>query len=282
MGGPVNWQFCKMHGAGNDFIVLDLRNGRAPPTAEQCRLLANRHLGIGCDQILTVELPRTEGALAAYRIFNADGSASGQCGNGARCVAEWLRRAGITGTDNFLLDSPNGTHAAQRFGTGDWQVAMGYPEFAPAHIPLVGVDAGQPDYTFTLADGTRIEAGAVSMGNPHAVIDVAAVDAAPVATWGRGLQDSGHFPESVNVGFAEVVDSAHIRLRVYERGAGETLACGSGACAAAVWLMHRGRVGREVAVEMRGGTLRIHWPGDADQVLMRGPAIFVFAGEWIA
>jgi len=278
-GRPVNWRFSKMHGAGNDFIVLDLRNGRAPPAAEECRWLADRRLGIGCDQILTIEPPRTHGALAAYRIFNADGSASGQCGNGARCVAEWLVRAGMVPVDDFVLDSPVGTHAVKRLGAGEWQVAMGRPDFAPARIPLVGVDAEQPGYTFTLADGTRIEAGALSMGNPHAVVEVAAVDCAPVATWGRSLQETEYFPESVNVGFAEVIDSAHVRLRVFERGAGETLACGSGACAAAAWLMRRGRVARAVAVEMRGGTLRIHWPGDADDVLMRGPATFVFEGH---
>jgi len=272
--------FSKMHGAGNDFIVLDLRDGRAPPSIDECRALADRRLGVGCDQILTIEPPRTHGALAAYRIFNADGSASGQCGNGARCVAAWLARAGATPADGFVLDSPNGSHMVKCLGAGDWQVAMGRPEFAPARIPLIGVDTEQPSYTFILADGTRMAAGAVSMGNPHAVIEVAAVDSAPVAAWGRGLQESAYFPESVNAGFAEVIDSAHVRLRVFERGAGETLACGSGACAAAAWLMRRGRVAREVAVEMRGGTLRIHWPADAAELVMRGPAAFVFEGHW--
>jgi len=272
------WRFSKMHGTGNDFIVLDLRDGREPPSPAQCRMLADRHLGVGCDQILTIEPPRSAQALAAYRIFNADGSASGQCGNGARCVAAWLVRAGAAG-GRFVLDSPARSHAVEDLGNGRFQVSMGTPVFTPQQIPLSGFDAVQSSYRLTLPDGLSFDAGALSMGNPHAVIEVAAIASTPVEHWGAALQRSDWFPESVNVGFAEVINSRHIRLRVFERGTGETLACGSGACAAVVALVRRGRVAREVDVEMRGGVVQIIWPTDESEVIMRGPAVFVFAGE---
>jgi len=275
----TNWQFSKMHGAGNDFVVLDLRDGRAPPTPAQCRMLADRHTGIGCDQILTIEPPRTAHALAAYRIFNADGSTSGQCGNGARCVAAWLVRVGAA-RGAFMLDSPSGTHAVEDLGNAWFQVSMGRPVLTPELIPLVGFTTARTSYPLTLADGAALEAGIVSMGNPHAVIEVAAIASAPVEIWGPALQRSQYFPESVNVGFAEVIDSRHIRLRIFERGAGETLACGSGACAAAVALIGRGRVSRELDVEMPGGTVRIAWPDSGAEVIMRGPAVFVFEGNY--
>jgi len=275
----ANWRFSKMHGAGNDFVVLDLRDGRAPPTPAQCRALADRHTGVGCDQILTIEPPRSAQALAGYGVFNADGSRSGQCGNGARCVAAWLVRAGVA-SGAFVLDSPSGTHAVENLGGGWFQVGMGHPVWVPERIPLAGFTTVQASYPLTLADGITLEAGIVSMGNPHAVIEVAAIAEAPVETWGQALQRSEYFPESVNVGFAEVIDSHHIRLRVFERGVGETLACGSGACAAAVSLMCRGRALREVDVTMPGGTVQIVWPGDDAEVIMRGPAVFVFEGEW--
>jgi len=274
----LNWRFSKMHGAGNDFVVLDLRGGRAPPSPAQCRALADRHTGVGCDQILTIDPPHTARALAAYRIFNADGSSSGQCGNGARCVAAWLVRAG-TASGRFVLDSPSGTHAVEDLGNGQFQVSMGKPILTPEQIPLSGFSSAQTSYSLTLPDGTALEAGAVSMGNPHAVIEVAAIAAAPLGTWGPALQSSDYFPESVNVGCAEVIDSGHIRLRIFERGAGETLACGSGACAAAVALIQRDRVSRELDVQMPGGSVQIVWPGDEAEVIMRGPAVFVFEGE---
>jgi len=276
---PLNWRFSKMHGAGNDFIVLDLRNGHEPPTPAQCRALADRHLGVGCDQILTIDPPRTPHALAAYRIFNADGSTSGQCGNGARCVAAWLVRAGAA-CGRFVLDSPGGSHAVKDLGNGWFQVSMGTPILTPELIPLTGFETAQSSYPLTLADGTALDAGAVSMGNPHAVIEVETIASAPVERWGPALQRSHWFPESVNVGFAEIINARHIRLRVFERGVGETLACGSGACAAAVALIRRGRIGREVDVQMPGGTVQIAWPDDDAEVIMRGPAVFVFEGEF--
>jgi diaminopimelate epimerase len=273
-------RFTKMHGAGNDFVVLDLRGGAAPPDADRCRSLADRHTGVGCDQILTIEQADQPGAVARYRIWNSDGSASQQCGNGARCIAAWLERHGAAGPGEFLLDSPAGRHAVASLGDGRYRIAMGVPEFEPARIPLHGFAAAQDRYALDV-DDTLLAFGAVSMGNPHAVIEVDDVDAAPVASIGARLQASRAFPQSANIGFAQVVSNDRIRLRVYERGAGETLACGSGACAAAAVLMRRGRVAREVTVALAGGELRIAWPDDAAPLTMAGPAAFVFEGEWI-
>lgn len=270
-------RFTKMHGAGNDFVVLDLRGDAPPPDADLCRALADRHTGVGCDQILTVEPPRVAGALARYRIWNADGSASQQCGNGARCVAAWLVRAGV-GADDFVLESPAGLHGVTRQGT-DYRIAMGVPEFVPARIPMAGVDAAQPLYTLAVEGIDTLAFGAVSMGNPHALVEVDDVDAADVEGIGRALQASSWFPESVNVGFAQVVAADRIRLRVFERGVGETRACGSGACAAVAVLARRGRTGRNVAVSLPGGTLHIDWPADDVTLSMAGPAAFVFEGE---
>jgi diaminopimelate epimerase len=278
-------RFTKMHGAGNDFVVLDRRHEPAPLDAALCRALADRHTGIGCDQILTVEPPRSVGAAAAYRIWNADGSPSQQCGNGARCIAAWVLRDSVALdperclADHFELDSPAGTHSVDVLDLHHYRIAMGRPILAPARIPLRGFDAPQAGYALPL-DGGTVVVGAVSMGNPHAVIDVDDVDAAPVVDLGPALQRHPAFPESVNVGFAQVVARDRIRLRVYERGVGETLACGSGACAAAVVLMRRDRVDRDIAVELPGGTLRIAWPDDDATVSMSGPAAFVYEGEW--
>ena len=274
-------RFSKMHGAGNDFVVLDLRDGGPPPDAALCRALADRHTGVGCDQILTIEPPRTPDAVAAYGIWNSDGSPSRQCGNGARCVAAWLRRDGAASSTRFLLDSPAGSHVVDDLGEGRFRVALGVPGFEPAEVPLAGFDTCADRYQLDV-DGTRIEFGAVSMGNPHAVIEVEDLDIAPVRTLGPRLQRQRAFPDSANIGFAQVLDRSHVRLRVYERGAGETRACGSGASAAAAVLMRRGRVERAVDVALPGGTLRIEWPRDDAELTMAGPAAFVFEGEWIA
>ncbi len=276
---PAALRFSKMHGAGNDFVVLDLRGAKAPPSPSLCRALADRHAGVGCDQILTIEDPRGA-AVASYRIWNADGSPAQQCGNGARCVAAWVVRDGAARGDAFELDSPAGTHAVEALGEGRYRVAMGVPQFAPQAIPLAGFGEAQDEYAIEL-DGAPVRFGAASMGNPHAVIEVVDVDAAPVAALGAALQRDAAFPQSANVGFAEVVARDRIRLRVYERGVGETLACGSGACAAVAVLARRGRVGRDVAVSLPGGELRIAWPGDTAQVTMAGPTRFVFEGEWL-
>lgn len=270
-------RFAKMHGAGNDFAVIDCRDGMTLPDAGQIRRMGDRHFGIGFDQLLTVEAPVTTGAVASYRILNQDGSFAGQCGNGARCVAHWLVRRGITDAPEFELDSPAGVISVRRIGN-DYALGMGHPRFAPAQIPLLA-ESEALQYFLPL-DGATHAFSAVSMGNPHAVFRVDSVLDAPVERWGKAVQAALVFPEGVNVGFAEVLDRGNIRLRVYERGVGETLACGSGACAAAVSLMRQGLVARTLAVHLPGGTLMIDWPDDAAPVTMTGPAIWVYDGEW--
>ena len=275
--GPVS-RFSKMHGAGNDFVVLDLRGGRTPPTPQQCRVLGDRHRGVGCDQILTIEDADDVAVVARYRIWNSDGSASQQCGNGARCIAAWLVRDGAVQDDSFLLDSPAGRHAVTNLGEGHFRIAMGVAEFAPPRIPLHGFERAER-YALNF-DGEPLQFGAVSMGNPHAVIEVDDVDSAPVERIGPWLQRQPAFPESVNVGFAQVVSRDRVRLRVVERGAGETLACGSGACAAAAVLMRRGRIDRAVSIVLPGGELHIAWPHDSATLSMSGPTAFVFEGSF--
>ncbi|MEO6138524.1 MAG: diaminopimelate epimerase [Luteimonas sp.] len=272
-------RFSKMQGAGNDFVVIDLRQGQAPPTPQQCRALANRHTGIGCDQVLTIEPPRSAHSVASYRIWNADGSNAGQCGNGARCIAAWLVREGSASTSSFVLDSPTGTHEVCRLDD-EYLIAMGIPRFAPQEVPMDGFETPHDDYALDVL-GTQWHVGAVSMGNPHALIEVDDLAAAPVATLGSALQAHAAFPQSVNVGFAQVVARDRIRLRVHERGVGETLACGSGACAAAAILMRRGQVDRAVTVELPGGNLRISWHDDNAPLTMTGPATFVFEGDYL-
>lgn len=270
-------QFSKMHGAGNDFVVLDCRENTKLPSTEIIRLMGNRHFGIGFDQLLIIEPPQTANAIASYRIINQDGSFAQQCGNGARCIAHWLVLRGLTQTPEFSMDSPAGlihvTHA-----NGLYTLAMGQPRFAPEQIPLL---AEQESVNYQLPlEGQIIEFSAVSMGNPHAVIRVENCFDAPVEHWAKFVQAAKVFPDGVNVGFAEVVTRQHIRLRVYERGVGETLACGSGACAAAVSLIRLGLVERQLDVHLPGGILRIEWNSDDADVLMTGPAKLVYEGEW--
>ena len=274
-------RFSKMHGAGNDFVVIDLRDGTPPPDVALASRLADRHTGVGCDQILTIEAPRSPGAVAAYGIWNADGSPSGQCGNGARCVAAWLVRDGSASGARFVVDSPVGRHEVENVGDGRYAIAMGVPRFDPADVPLVGLTAAGDQFALDLEVGS-VAFAVVSMGNPHAVIEVPDVAAADVAGIGPALQRSPAFPQSVNVGFVQVLAPDHVRLRGFERGVGETLACGSGACAAVAALVRRGRIGREATVSLPGGDLRIRWPDDRAEVIMAGPAAFVFEGEWQA
>lgn len=271
-------RFCKMHGAGNDFVLIDLR-AAMPPDHETLRALADRHRGIGCDQIIgIVSSPRKE-CVAGYTIWNADGTPAQQCGNGARCVAAWLLRDGAAQGPRFHLDSPAGVVAVEACADGSFALDLGVPEFAPARIPLHGFDQA-PEYALQVA-GEQLRLGAVSMGNPHALMVVDAIAAAPVARVGAALQAQHVFPDNVNVGFAQILSPGAIRLRVYERGVGETLACGSGACAAVAILVRQGRVDRQVQVDLPGGMLDICWPDDAAPVRMRGPAAFVFEGEWL-
>lgn len=277
-GASRRLRFCKMHGAGNDFVILDLRDGASPPGAALARALGDRHTGVGFDQLIAVERSDRPGCVARYRIWNADGSPAQQCGNGARCVAAWLVRDGAASPPRFVLDSPAGAIAVDALPDGRYALDMGRPVFAPARIPF-RADAEAVEYALDI-DGETVRFAALSMGNPHALIEVDDLDAAPVHRLGPALQRRPEFPESVNVGFAQVLAPGRIRLRVYERGAGETLACGSGACAAVVALVRRGRVERRVSVALPGGTLDIDWPADDAPVRMAGPAAFVFEGEW--
>jgi len=277
MNAVAPLRFTKMHGAGNDFVVIDLRGGQPLPTADQVRALGNRHTGIGFDQLLGIQDSGREDCIAGYRIWNIDGSLAEQCGNGARCVAAWLRRDGLAAGARFRLDSPAGPIEVEHRGGDRYALGMGRPVFEPAAVPLL-VEAEAARYTLALERG-QARFGAVSMGNPHAVIEVPSATDADVARLGPELQARPEFPEGVNVGFAQVLARDHIRLRVFERGAGETLACGSGACAAVAVLVRQGRLDRQVQVELPGGTLEITWPSDEDAITMAGPTAFVFEGE---
>jgi diaminopimelate epimerase len=271
--------FSKMHGAGNDFVVLDLRHGRPAPDARLARALGDRHTGVGFDQLLTIEDTTAAGCVARYRIWNQDGSAAQQCGNGARCVAAWLLRDGAAQPPVFRLDSPAGVVEVECLADGGFELQLGVPDFRPARIPLKAVYE-QAEYAANIA-GATLRFGAVSMGNPHAVVVVDDLAATPVAPLATALQASGLFPDGVNVGFAQVLDRNHIRLRVFERGTGETLACGSGACAALAVLVRQGRSDRAARIELPGGMLDIAWLVDDAPVRMAGPAAFVFEGEWL-
>ena len=271
--------FSKMHGAGNDFVLLDLRGGRAAPDAATVRAIADRHTGVGFDQMLAVVDPKRRGSVAGYLIWNSDGSAAQQCGNGARCVAAWLVRDGAASAGTrFTLDSPAGPIEVECLPDGRYALDMGKPDFVPAHIPFRSTEQ-RAKYDWRERE-TTLRFGAASMGNPHALVEVEDVARAPVAAQATALQHSGLFPQGVNVGFAQVLSREAIRLRVVERGVGETLACGSGACAAVAILVRQGKVDRRVDVQLPGGTLTIEWPDDAATIRMSGPAAFVFEGEW--
>lgn len=271
-------QFTKMHGAGNDFVVIDATRTPFAPTPALLRRLTDRRFGVGCDQVLVIEPPSTPDVDFNYRIFNADGSESGQCGNGSRALARYVREAGLSAKDRIRVRTSTSVLELSRAGEGLYTVDMGAPRLEPAAIPFQAA-ARALRYTLTLGGGDSVEIGAVSMGNPHAVLRVDAVETAPVAQLGRALQGHPAFPQSVNVGFLQVVSRERARLRVYERGVGETLACGSGACAAAVIGQLWGLLGDDVEMELRGGTLRIRWQGEGQPVLMTGPAETVFRGE---
>ena len=271
-------RFTKMHGLGNDFVVLDAINQNFVPTPAQARFLADRHFGIGCDQLLVVEKTSTPGVDFRYRIFNADGGEVEQCGNGARCFVRFVHEQGLTDKREIRVETQSGLIAPRLEADGQVTVNMGAPRFQPAEIPFDSqTDAAVQSLD---VDGARIEISAVSMGNPHAVQVVADVDSAPVAEQGPRIESHPRFPRRVNAGFMQVVDRHAIRLRVYERGAGETLACGTGACAAAVAGIRRGLLDSPVRVSMRGGELSITWAGaSSDPVLMTGPATTVFTSE---
>ena len=270
-------KFSKMHGLGNDFVVLDGIRQSVSLTPEQLRLLGERHFGVGCDQILLVEKPGRPDVDFRYRIFNADGGEVEQCGNGARCFVRFVHDQGLTDKREIRVETMKGIIGPRLEDDGNITVDMGVPIFAPAQIPFVSTsdDVIQP-----LAVGdTEIAITAVSMGNPHAVQVVADTTTAPVEQQGPLIESHPRFPQRVNAGFMQILDRHAIRLRVYERGAGETLACGTGACAAVVAGIARGLLDSPVRVETRGGELNIAWQGTGTPVLMTGPAVTVFTGE---
>ena len=270
-------KFTKMHGAGNDFVVLDGVRQPLYLTPEQLRLLADRHFGVGCDQILLVEKSQNPAVDFRYRIFNADGGEVEQCGNGARCFVRYVHDHKLTSKREIVVETKNGLISPRLAEDGRVTVNMGAPVFEPARIPFVS-DSDAPVQTLDV-NGASIEIGAVSMGNPHAVQVVADVEAAPVNTQGPLIEHHPRFPKRVNAGFMQIVDRTHIKLRVYERGAGETLACGTGACAAVVSGIRRGLLDETVHVATHGGNLSISWAGGQSPVMMTGPAVTVFEGE---
>lgn len=270
-------QFTKMHGLGNDFVVFDTFQQAIDLTPEQVRFLADRHFGIGCDQVLVLGRAQTPDVDVSYRIYNADGGEVAQCGNGARCAASYLHDHGLVSKDEIVAETSNGILTLYTEGDGLVRVNMGVPRFEPKDIPI---DTDDRVAHYRLSAGQAgLEAAILSMGNPHAVIIVDNVEQAPVQVLAPQVQQDALFPEGVNVGFMQIVDKSHIRLRVYERGAGETLACGSGACAAVVAGCQDGLLQGTVDVELRGGNLAITWRGEGEPVWMTGPAATVYEGR---
>jgi diaminopimelate epimerase len=270
-------RFTKMHGLGNDFVVLDGIRQRVELSRTQLRQLADRHFGVGCDQILLVERAQHAENDFRYRIFNADGGEVEQCGNGARCFVRFVREQGLTTKRSIRVETMAGVIEPRLQDDGNVTVDMGPPRFAAAEIPFVG-DTGPAVQALRL-DGAPIEISTLSMGNPHAVQVVSSVDDAPVDTQGPMLERDARFPAGVNAGYMQILDRHDVRLRVWERGAGETLACGTGACAAAVAGIRRGLLDSPVRVAMRGGILTIAWE-DGGPVMMTGPSASVFEGAW--
>ncbi|MCX8049341.1 MAG: diaminopimelate epimerase [Methylohalobius sp.] len=270
-------KFTKMHGLGNDFVVIDATHRPVLLTQAHIQRLADRHFGVGCDQVLVVEPPPDKSVDFRYRIFNADGTEVFQCGNGARCFARFVRAKGLIERDLIRVATAAGRMTLELEEGGHVRVEMGMPQFAPEAIPLA-VHEEMPEYQVKIGEENYCF-GAVSLGNPHAVIWVPEVKTAPVAEVGAALGSHRLFPQGVNVGFGQVISSRRIRLRVFERGVGETLACGSGACAAVVIGMEQGLVRSPTVVELPGGELRVTWNGRGSQVTLSGPAEFVFEGE---
>jgi len=268
--------FTKMHGAGNDFVVFDGVNRSIVLSAQQIRRLADRRFGIGCDQVLLVEPPISPGADFRYRIFNADGGEVEQCGNGARCFARFVHDRGLTTKTEIAVDTLGGRIFPRLERDGMVTVDMGAPRFEPAAVPFQA-ECQAIVYDLKVGD-QHVSISALSMGNPHAVQIVADVDRAPVATQGPLIERHPRFPRGVNAGFMQVLDRHQIRLRVYERGVGETLACGSGACAAVVAGRLQNLLDETVTVRLPGGTLRVSWAGQGEPVWLAGPATTVYEG----
>ena len=269
--------FTKMHGVGNDFVVFDAPADESLLQPERLRGLADRRTGIGFDQALVLGSARHAGSDVSYRIFNADGDEVEQCGNGARCIAALLHERGAVRNGAVTLDSPAGIVRARIEVAGLVSVDMGVPDFSPAALPF-DAEGEAERYTLEVA-GRSVDIGAVSLGNPHAVLEVADVGSAPVGTLGPAIERHPRFARRVNVGFVEITSRSTVRLRVYERGAGETLSCGTGACAAVAVGRRRGQLEAEVRVSVRGGELRVNWTGIGEHIWLTGPTAISYAGH---
>jgi len=269
-------KFTKMQGAGNDFVVIDAINQQVELAPDRIRRIADRHFGVGCDQLLLIERARTPGTDFYYRIFNADGGEVQHCGNGARCFLRYVRDHRFTDKTQIKVETLSGVIVPKLESDGQVTVDMGAPEFEPVRIPFL---AQQPALTYRIeVGGNSVEVSALSMGNPHAVQVVANVEQAPVSIEGPLIEHHPSFPQRTNAGYMQVVERHHVKLRVWERGAGETLACGTGACAAVVAGIARGLLDSPVKVATRGGSLTIAWAGAGLPVMMTGPAESVFEG----
>jgi diaminopimelate epimerase len=269
-------QFTKMHGTGNDFVVIDLITQRYRLRSRDIRTLADRHFGVGCDQVLVVEAPHTPQADFRYRIYNADGKEVEQCGNGARCFARFVREKKLTCKTLISVETAAGPIELRVHPENEVEVNMGAPVFEPEDIPFTAQSRAE-SYPLQV-DGQELSVGAVSMGNPHAVLRVDSTEEAAVERLGPLIESHPDFPQRVNVGFMQVLSQREIKLRVYERGVGETLACGTGACAAVVFGISRGWLSESVTVVVAGGKLSISWAGEGQPVLMTGPTAVVFEG----
>lgn len=270
-------EFTKMHGLGNDFMVIDAIHQSVALSAPQIRALADRHFGVGFDQLLLVESATTAGIDFRYRIYNADGGEVAQCGNGARCFMQFVHEQGLTDRPLVRVETLHTVLELVRRPDGRITVNMGIPEFEPAAIPF---SAPERSSRYPLeVNGQTLEIGAVALGNPHAVLRVTDVDSAPLAELGPRIEQHPRFPQRVNAGFLQIVDRSTVRVRVYERGAGETLACGSGACAAVVIGRLWGELDEQVRVRLSGGELAIDWSGEGCPVMMTGPATTVYQGR---
>jgi diaminopimelate epimerase len=270
-------QFTKMHGAGNDFVVIDATREPFRPSRNFLARLADRHFGVGCDQVLVVEPPAVADIDFDYRIYNRDGSESGQCLNGSRAFARFVRDQGLSQRNPLRVRTLTSTLELLMLDSGEVRVNAGVPRLNPADVPFAAAQRA-PRYALTVG-GETVEIAAVSMGNPHAVLEVNDVESATVERLGAALQAHAAFPQQANVGFLQIVNRERARLRVNERGSGETLACGSGACAAAVAGRLWGKLGNKVAMDMRGGVLTIEWAGEGEPVFITGPVETVFKGE---
>ncbi|HDV5710197.1 TPA: diaminopimelate epimerase [Legionella pneumophila] len=274
-------KFTKMHGLGNDFIVLDGVNQSIQLTVEQIQKLANRHTGIGFDQCLLIESSQTEGIDFNYRIFNADGQEVGQCGNGARCIALFARYYGLTTKNKLTVATKTTLMDLIINEDNSVSVNMGVPRLAPGEIPLLA-DRQSPEYSLELNNGNTVNLHAISVGNPHAVLLVDNIDTAPVNSLGQQISFHPQFPEQVNVGFMQIVNHEKINLRVYERGCGETIACGSGAVAAAAIARLFYNLSDKITVHLPGGDLCIQWPCPTAPIILTGPAAFVYEGTLLS